>query len=63
MLQQMSICISFFSLSSLLELGFDLGTCGLWAHHASAAPSSLLELGFDLGTFGLWAHHASAAPL
>ena len=23
---------------SLSEPGFDPGTCGLWAHHASAAP-------------------------
>ncbi|KAK9045138.1 hypothetical protein V6N11_059027 [Hibiscus sabdariffa] len=24
--------------STLSEAGFDPGTCGLWAHHASAAP-------------------------
>ena len=23
---------------SISEPGFDPGTCGLWAHHASAAP-------------------------
>jgi hypothetical protein len=26
------------SFSLLSEPGFDPGTCGLWAHHASAAP-------------------------
>ncbi|PON50075.1 hypothetical protein PanWU01x14_225170 [Parasponia andersonii] len=26
------------SCSSISEPGFDPGTCGLWAHHASAAP-------------------------
>ena len=26
------------SLSHISKPGFDLGTCGLWAHHASAAP-------------------------
>ena len=26
------------SYSNLSEPGFDPGTCGLWAHHASAAP-------------------------
>ncbi len=25
-------------ISGLSEPGFDPGTCGLWAHHASAAP-------------------------
>ena len=24
--------------ATLSEPGFDPGTCGLWAHHASAAP-------------------------
>jgi hypothetical protein len=24
--------------SNISEPGFDPGTCGLWAHHASAAP-------------------------
>lgn len=26
------------NIKSLSEPGFDPGTCGLWAHHASAAP-------------------------
>ncbi|KAF7828627.1 hypothetical protein G2W53_019791 [Senna tora] len=26
------------SYSFISEPGFDPGTCGLWAHHASAAP-------------------------
>ena len=32
------------SYSDLSEPGFDPGTCGLWAHHASAAPLWLLSL-------------------
>ena len=32
--------------SFISEPGFDPGTCGLWAHHASAAPLWLVDMYF-----------------